>query len=258
MSFAPPPGNVCEYEGPLGFLCDFPGSIGECHRALSFAQPAGSEDCLKLNIFAPIDSDEKSNLPVVVFFHGGSYLYSSPSAFLHDGTKLAGRGIVVVTVAYRLGALGFLASPDRLNLTGNYGILDQIESLRWVKTHIRQFGGNPEQVTIMGESAGGTTIAILLTTPKTKGLFQRAIIESAPLAIPFHANSLSSLTIDDFMASVNCTDLMCLRTIDVKRLLQAQTDASSSAMSSISSFMRFLEKSQPYMFSWGQCNLCLD
>lgn len=148
----------------------------------------GEEDCLYLNIWTPtLDGDE---LPVMVFIHGGGNQQGGASqkaggAYLYEGKNLAERGdVVVVTIQYRLGPLGFLVHPgledeNKNGVSGNYAILDQILALKWVRNNISAFGGNPENVTIFGESAGGLDIGDLLISPLAEGLFHRAIIQSA-------------------------------------------------------------------------------
>jgi para-nitrobenzyl esterase len=139
-----------------------------------------SEDCLYLNIWAPGNANK---LPVIVWIHGGGYYGGTAAQPRYDGANLAKRGAIIVTVNYRLGIWGFFAhpeltaeSPDRVS--GNQGILDQIAALRWVKNNIAAFGGDADRVTIMGESAGAGSVAILIASPLAKGLFQRAIAES--------------------------------------------------------------------------------
>ena len=130
-----------------------------------------SEDCLFLNVFAPADAEPASKLPVLYWIHGGAYLNGGGSIAWYDGSALAARGHVVVTINYRLGALGFLGA-------GNWGTLDQICGLRWVREHIAQFGGDPGNVTLWGESGGGGKINCLMAMPAAKGLFHKAIVES--------------------------------------------------------------------------------
>src|SRR5262245_53355247 len=146
-----------------------------------------SEDCLFLNIWTPRAAVERQQrLPVMVFIHGGFFVFGAGSLPLHDGSYLAASGnVVVVTLNYRLGALGFLAVPE-LGLTGNYGILDQREALRWVAENIAAFGGDPGKVTIFGESAGAMSVGLhLFSIPADRGRFRAAIMESNPLAIPY-------------------------------------------------------------------------
>ena len=140
-----------------------------------------SEDCLSLNIWAPANA---SHAPVVVWIHGGSFWYGSGREPLYDGTRLAERGVVVVTINYRLGVLGWLAHPELSaespeSVSGNYGLLDQVQALRWVQQNIGAFGGDPANVTIAGESAGALSVVYLMASPPAKGLFAKAIAESA-------------------------------------------------------------------------------
>src|SRR5262245_15380817 len=146
-----------------------------------------SEDCLFLNIWTPRAAVERNQrLPVMVFIHGGFFLFGAGSLPLYDGAYLAASGdVVVVTLNYRLGALGFLAVPE-LGLTGNYGIMDQRLALRWVAENIAAFGGDPGKVTIFGESAGAMSVGLhLFSIPADRGRFRAAIMESNPLALPY-------------------------------------------------------------------------
>lgn len=141
-----------------------------------------SEDCLYLNVWAPAKFKGRS-LPVYVWFHGGGYTEGAGSIDVYDGTNLASRGLVVVTVNYRLGALGFLALPQLSaesphHLSGNYGFLDGVAALQWVKDNISAFGGDPAKVTIGGQSAGSGMVHNLCSSPLAKGLFRAAIAES--------------------------------------------------------------------------------
>jgi para-nitrobenzyl esterase len=144
--------------------------------------PALSEDCLYLNVWTPAESASE-NLPVMVFFYGGAFTDGGGAAPLYDGTALAERGAVVVTMNYRLGPFGFLAHPALTeesphNTSGNYGIMDMVASLEWVQDNISEFGGDPGNVTIFGQSAGAMAITSLMTSPPAEGLFQRAIAQS--------------------------------------------------------------------------------
>ncbi len=138
------------------------------------------EDCLYLNVWAPVATNKP--LPVMVWIHGGAFTSGSGSQALYDGSRLAAKGVVVVTINYRLGSLGFMAHPELTKegggSSGNYGIRDQIAALGWVRDNITAFGGNPGNVTIFGESAGAFSVNILAASPMAKGLFQRAIAES--------------------------------------------------------------------------------
>lgn len=140
-----------------------------------------SEDCLTLNVWAPQGAER---LPVMVWIHGGGYNNGSGTAALYDGTNLARRGVVVVTINYRLGRLGFFDHPVLAVQrsgdapAGNYGVMDQIAALEWVRTNVGAFGGDPDSVTIFGESAGGAAVLQLMVAPTARGVFHRAIVQS--------------------------------------------------------------------------------
>lgn len=145
--------------------------------------PAMSEDCLSLNIWA---ESRLRKAPVLVWIHGGSLVTGRGSEGIYDGAALAKSGLVVVTINYRLGVLGWLAHPglsaeSSAGVSGNYGLLDQIAALRWVRRNIAAFGGDPNNVTLAGQSAGGISVLYLMTAPAARGLFQKAIAESAPM-----------------------------------------------------------------------------
>jgi para-nitrobenzyl esterase len=140
------------------------------------------EDCLTLNIWSP--EARREPLPVMVWIHGGGYINGSGTAALYDGTRLAGRGVVVVTINYRLGRLGFFDHPalaeerEAGEAGGNYGLMDMIAALEWVRDNITAFGGDPTQVTIFGESAGGVAVTQLMVAERARGLFSKAIVQS--------------------------------------------------------------------------------
>ncbi|XP_052584944.1 acylcarnitine hydrolase-like isoform X2 [Peromyscus californicus insignis] len=141
-----------------------------------------SEDCLHLNIYTPAHAHEGSNLPVMVRIHGGALVGGMASST--DGSILAAiEDVVVVHIQYRLGVLGFFSTGDQ-HARGNWGFLDQVAALRWVQQNIAHFGGNPDLVTIFGESAGGTSVSSHVVSPMSKGLFHRAIMESGVALIP--------------------------------------------------------------------------
>ena len=142
--------------------------------------PPSNEDCLTLSVFAPNDA---AGLPVMVWFHGGGFTTGSAHQALYEGVDLAAEGVVVVTVNYRLGALGFLTTEQLRaesddGSVGNLGIADQTASLEWVRDNVAVFGGDPDNVTIFGESAGGFSVCAHLAAPASVGLFHRAIIQS--------------------------------------------------------------------------------
>jgi para-nitrobenzyl esterase len=144
-----------------------------------------SEDCLYLNVWSAAVAGDKA--PVMVWFHGGAYFVGSGALPIFDGAPLAAAGAVIVTVNYRLGRLGFLAHPEltrEAGFSGNYGLLDQIAALRWVKANIAAFGGDPARVTIFGQSAGSISCSVLMASPLAKGLFHRVIGQSGALFGP--------------------------------------------------------------------------
>ena len=150
--------------------------------------PAVSEDCLYLNIWTPAKSAHE-HLPVIVWIYGGGYINGSASMPLYWGDQLAQKDVIFVTIAYRLGPLGFLALPELAresphHSSGNYGLMDQIAALEWVHRNIAAFGGDPKCVTIAGQSSGSISVSILMASPPAKGLFQRAIGESGGLFEP--------------------------------------------------------------------------
>lgn len=142
---------------------------------------AMSEDCLFVNVWTPANAH---NAPVLVWIHGGSLVTGAGSEAMYDGARFAERGVIVVSINYRLGALGYMAHPalsaeSRRHISGNYGLLDQIQALRWVRRNIGAFGGDASNVTIAGESAGALSVMYLMASPEARGLFHRAIAQSA-------------------------------------------------------------------------------
>jgi len=143
----------------------------------------GSEDCLFLNVWTRRVGEPQAKLPVMVWIHGGGLNKGSGHKEMYEGSGFAQRAVVLVTINYRLGALGFLAHPGLSaesdhGVSGNYGFLDQIAALKWVHDNIAAFGGDPDNVTIFGESAGGTSVSVLCASALAKGLFHRAILQS--------------------------------------------------------------------------------
>lgn len=145
--------------------------------------PSGkSEDCLYLNVWTPAKS-AKEHIPVLVWIYGGGFVAGATSEPSYDGEELAKKGVVLVSIAYRVGQLGFLAHPELSaesphKVSGNYGLLDMIAGLKWIKDNIAAFGGDPDKVTIFGESAGGISVSMLCASPLAKGLFRGAISQS--------------------------------------------------------------------------------
>ncbi len=195
----------------------------------SWDLPSMSEDCLTLNVWAPAQAKKA---PVFVWIHGGALSGGSGSEPLYDGTKFAERGVVVVTINYRLGVLGFFAHPalsaeSRRNISGNYGLLDQIAALKWVKANIHAFGGDPANVTIAGESAGGLSVMYLMATREAHGLFSKAVMQSAymitapELRTATHGG-FSSEAVGVWLAEkLGAGDLVALRSMDAGAMVEA-------------------------------------
>ena len=184
-----------------------------------------SEDCLFLNIWSPAADGKKR--PVMFWIHGGGFVIGSGAAEMYDGKKFAATGdVVLVTINYRLGPLGFLyfgnAGEANLGFENNLGIRDQIAALKWVKENIAQFGGDPSQVTIFGESAGGTSVETLLATKSAKGLFKRAIAESGPAAMIWQPQVGLAFT-QKFLSilGINPDSLHLLKTLPVDTIRMA-------------------------------------
>ena len=153
-----------------------------------------SEDSLYLNIWQPAEAKEGDLLPVIVYIHGGSLQTGQPWYDDYSGETLAREGVIVVNMGYRLGVFGFfadeeLAAESENGTTGNYGLLDQIKALEWVQENIAAFGGDPDNVTVAGESAGSACVSALLCSPLAKGLFCRAVLESSTISAPEPAHS---------------------------------------------------------------------
>ncbi|XP_051807962.1 fatty acyl-CoA hydrolase precursor, medium chain-like isoform X2 [Acanthochromis polyacanthus] len=181
--------------------------------------PDISEDCLYLNIYTPANRAQDAKLPVMVWIHGGGI--SMGSASLYDGSALAAyQDVVVVLIQYRLGLLGFLSTGDD-HVSGNFGMLDQIEALLWIQEHIHNFGGDPDLVTIFGESAGGVIVSVLLLSPLSDGLFHRAIAESGTAAMDFLARDdhlpAMEMVANASGCSMDSTEMFgdCIRNLDV-------------------------------------------
>ena len=178
----------CTEYSPIAPQADYP--AGSFYAATSPGL-AWDEDCLYLNVWTAAESADEER-PVMVWVHGGALTRGSGANAAYDGTALARKGVVLVTINYRLGPLGYFAHPalseesDR-KVSGNYGVLDQIAALKWVRKNIAAFGGDPNRVTIFGESAGSWSVCALTATPLAKGLFHGAIGESGGLFGPMHA-----------------------------------------------------------------------
>lgn len=187
---------------------------------------AQSEDCLHLNVWTP--AADAGRRPVLVWIHGGGFIVGSGSQSSYDPVALVSRGdVVVVTLNYRLGALGFLylgaRGASRLGTTANIGLLDQIEALAWVRDNASGFGGDPENVTIFGESSGGRSVATLLGTPAARGLFQRAIAQSGA-ASHGHDEAGARAIADELLRDLGISEdsTRALRDVPIEALLETQ------------------------------------
>ncbi|MGM9474176.1 carboxylesterase family protein [Pseudarthrobacter sp. YS3] len=170
-------------QGPVPFLDDILGT--------RYGELPGSEDCQRLSITLPADLAENEQVPVMVWLHGGSYTSGSGDLAIFDPSALVAENrVIVVSVTYRLGLFGYLATGT--GRPANLGLLDQLEAFRWVQRNIGGFGGDPGCVTAFGQSAGGDSVAHLMATPEAPSLFQRAIIQSAPLGITRGRHKMST------------------------------------------------------------------
>jgi para-nitrobenzyl esterase len=231
-----PPSAVQPWSGiklaaDFGPACTQPSHVGASIYA-SDIRPT-SEDCLTLNVWAPARA---SNMPVLVWIHGGALATGSSKETLYDGARLAAHGIVVVSINYRLGVLGYLAHPQLsaespLGISGNYGLLDQIEALRWIQRNIKAFGGDAANVTIAGESAGGLSVMYLLASPDARGLFSKAIAESAymistpELKQPKFGAAAAEEAGTKLAAALHAADIAVLRAMDAQALIDASAAA---------------------------------
>ena len=205
-------------------------TIGNIAR-LSGAPEKVSEDCLYLNIWTAA-KNEGEKRPVMVWIYGGGFTGGMTSVPIYDGTKLAQKGVVFVSIAYRVGPFGFLAHPELSRESGkgsgNYGLQDAITGLQWVKENIERFGGDPSCVTIFGQSAGGTLVSMLAASPAAKDLFHRVISESGASFAPPRVRREPGLTVPtlaaaeftgkDFLDKLGATDINAARALSAQKL----------------------------------------
>jgi para-nitrobenzyl esterase len=200
--------------------------------ATPYGTPSTTEDCLFLNVFTPSKTNEGRPhlLPVMFWIHGGGLVVGESDGY--DPSALVAHDVVVVTINYRLGELGFLAHPalaaeSASGASGNYGLMDQQAALRWVQRNIRAFGGDPNNVTIFGESAGGLSVHSQLASPLAAGLFHKAIVESGSYSLVQPSLATAEAAGTAFAASAGCVDqsAACLRSLSVGTILAHQTAA---------------------------------
>lgn len=189
-----------------------------------------SEDCLYLNVWAPAVKSSSQKIPVFVWIHGGGFNEGSGSVPIYDGESMAKKGIILITINYRLGVFGFFAHPELSkespqHVSGNYGLLDQIAALQWIKQNITAFGGDSLNITVAGQSAGSMSVHCLVASPLTKGLFQKAIAQSGAA---FYPNPLKGNVYlkdaekqgEQIAASLRVKNIKELRSLPAETLLQ--------------------------------------
>jgi para-nitrobenzyl esterase len=203
---------------------------GRVFDDMIFQDSGPSEDCLSLNVYSPADAKDKSKLPVMFWIHGGGYSGGGSSEPRHNGDFLPLKGVVLVTVNYRLGVFGFLVTDELAKegngAAGNYGLLDMVAALHWVNANIKNFGGDPGNVTIFGESAGSFAVSTLMASPLAQGLFQKAIGESGaafPGGLALGGDTVAERAKADgaWMESIGAKSLKDLRAMSTDQLLEA-------------------------------------
>jgi para-nitrobenzyl esterase len=201
---------------------------GHVFDDMVFQDNGDSEDCLFLNVYAPASASKKTKLPVMFWIHGGGYSGGGSNEPRHNGDFLPTKDVTLVTINYRLGVFGFLATEDLAKeangASGNYGLLDMVAALQWVKANIAGFGGDPGNVTIFGESAGSFAVSTLMASPLAQGLFQKAIGESgAAFSDVLPTDTLATRETADaaWVASLGVSSLADLRALPTARILDA-------------------------------------
>ncbi|WP_439358243.1 carboxylesterase/lipase family protein [Bradyrhizobium sp. DASA03007] len=221
LAYAAPPVGALRWRPPQPTA-----ESSEMHTAYDYGAPclqpslpAAREDCLTLNVFRPFGVD--GPLPVMMFIHGGAFVTGTANDAVFDGARLAQAGLIVVTVNYRLGVLGWLTHPALSEGgSGNYGLMDQIAALHWVQDNIAAFGGDPNNVTLFGNGAGATSIALLMLCRQARGLFQKAILQSVPGRAALHSPQEAEVVSAYFAAGLASEP--DLRAVPPARLLAAE------------------------------------
>ncbi|MDN4985266.1 carboxylesterase family protein [Bradyrhizobium sp. WYCCWR 13022] len=221
LAYAAPPVGSLRWRAPQALPESSEMSMAYDYGApcLQPSLPAAREDCLTLNVFRPFGVD--GPLPVMVFVHGGGFVRGTANDPLFDGSRLAQAGLIVVTVNYRLGALGWLAHPALLDDgSGNFGLMDLVTALRWVHDNVAAFGGDASNVTLFGNGAGATSIALLMLCAQSRDLFQKAILQSLPGRARLPSSQEAKAAGQQFVAAIGKT--ADLRAIEPARLLAAE------------------------------------
>jgi len=207
---------------------------------MAFQDAGPSEDCLYLNVYAPASATAKSKLPVMLWIHGGGFLSGSASEPRHNGDFLPLKGVVLATINYRLGVFGFLATTELAKEgdghAGNYGLMDMIAALEWVKNNIAKFGGDPANVTIFGESAGSMAVSTLMASPLAQGLFAKGIGESGSgLNASLGGGTLADAEKagDAWMEGAGSKSLKDLRALTAEEVLKATSQTGRSAFATV-------------------------
>ena len=216
--------------------------------------PRISEDCLYLNVWTPSDTGKK--LPVLVYIYGGGFQFGDGSESRYDGEAVAQKGVVVVTCNYRLGVFGYLALPELTkesphHASGDYGLLDQVAALQWVRRNIGAFGGDPQRVTIAGESAGSMSVSAQMASPLAKGLFSGAIGESGSAIVgTFSLPSLAEAehTGLEFTRAAGAQSLAALRAMSASQVRQISVRAVDASPSGRPAGLRFMPVVDGYVF----------
>src|SRR6201996_1123713 len=213
--------RTCDHFGPRAMQPPI-------YSDMVFRSDGMSEDCLYLNVWVPAATSSSGGMPVLVYFYGGGFVAGDGSEPRYDGESMATKGIIALTVNYRLGVFGLFSSaeltresPD--HSSGNYGLMDQAAALRWVQNNIAAFGGDPKRVTIAGESAGSISVSALMASPVSKGLFAAAIGESGSLmgALPPMPLNKAEQGGVDFARSAGVASLAELRAMPADKLMEA-------------------------------------
>ena len=223
-----------------------------------FLDPGPSEDCLYLNVYAPADAKATSKLPVMVWIHGGGYTAGASSELRYTNSSLVSKGVVLVTINYRLGVFGFLATEELAKESegraGNYGLMDMVAALRWVKQNIAGFGGDAGNVTIFGESAGSFAVSTLMAAPDARGLFHKAIGESGAA----FSNGLLMSTLaerakrdQEWVDSLGVKNLAELRALPTGKLIEAASKKQVGWFSPVIDG-RLLPESVPEIYAAGR------
>lgn len=234
IPYAKPPVNELRFEYPLPptkyastYKATFqaPGCPQDCVLPPGNCPEKTSEDCLYLTVFAPTEPPkDKSGYPVLFWIHGGAYEQGLGQCALYNGTTFAHQGIMTIAINYRLGALGFMASKS---MKGNYGLLDQRLAMQWARDNVAAFGGDPDKITLAGQSAGAMSVGSHLISSGSQGLFSKAIMESNPLGMPYHTRESAQTNADAVFKYLGCAseDVACMRGKTADEIVKAQKEA---------------------------------